>query len=372
MFDFLKKRKKAREKFAPGYGLIYFDHLSGEYSHLAETISVDAKKKCEEIEAKRKNGTLKWDDIYAYQLVFAEHLDIETLKNKIISLRIKYQNLVSTLDYDNYVTLRAFDLTKSLSAQDTESLRADYQYLLDEFYLRYAYISAREDLRTKLLRYGTLLTVVFFILAAGVTLLAFITENIYLTRISNFSSTIFVVVFAGITGAFVSMQQRFQSVSNEDDPIYNLALLWHGWFSIFLTPLSGAIFAVILYLFFVSGFLTGSIFPTISTIDKPPGEIELTMEVEPDAASDEQPPSNTNVVEAPKNNANTTNETRMKAVQPKILGLTGFLPNTGPKTGKDLALLLIWSFIAGFAERFVPDTLMRLVNQKKINEGSTA
>jgi hypothetical protein len=48
--------------------------------------------------------------------------------------------------------------------------------------------------------------------------------------------------------------------------------------------------------------------------------------------------------------------------------LTNFILKTGPKDGKAFALLIIWSFIAGFAERFVPDTLMRLVNQKKANE----
>ena len=42
---------------------------------------------------------------------------------------------------------------------------------------------------------------------------------------------------------------------------------------------------------------------------------------------------------------------------------TDFLKQTGPESGVSFAMLLVWSFIAGFAERFVPDTIDRLVSQ---------
>jgi hypothetical protein len=48
------------------------------------------------------------------------------------------------------------------------------------------------------------------------------------------------------------------------------------------------------------------------------------------------------------------------------LQIKEFLIGTGPASGVAYALLIIWSFLAGFAERLVPDTLNRLV-QKNID-----
>ena len=41
------------------------------------------------------------------------------------------------------------------------------------------------------------------------------------------------------------------------------------------------------------------------------------------------------------------------------------LVNQEPKTTADMAKLLLWAFISGFAERLVPDQLNRLVGQAR-------
>jgi hypothetical protein len=361
---------------APKYGLLYFDHLQSESLSFTEQINDSDKNTCHDIQTKRENNTLTWDDIYAYQLILLKYLDLETLKSKIVGLRTKYQSLVGSTEYDEYIKLRAVDLTNATDATGIPQLQADYKYLIDDFCLRYSYVSAREDLRTKLLRYGALFTLCFFLIAAVIGLISLNTTNTDLIRVGSNVSTLFIVVVAGITGAFVSMQQRFQSISDKGDPVYNLSLLTHGWFSIFLSPISGAIFAVILYLFFVGGLLSGSIFPKIKTLSEPKSDYVFSAPVVTTETSDstEQKPSNSSQSNANSANAQTTatpansNSTTANIEQNRIIGLTDFLPETGPATGIDFALLIIWSFIAGFAERFVPDTLMRLVEQKKSNE----
>ena len=359
----IEQNRKLKNKEIPQYGLLYFDHLQGEYVIESDSMSETDRKICIDIKRKRDENTLNWDDIYAFQLVLLKYQDFETLKSKIISLRIKYQNLVDTAEYNGYMALRASDLTKTLSSEDIDKLQADCKYLLDEFYLRYAYVSTREDLRTKLLRRGAILTLSFFVLAAVFAVLAFqaiISANTS-ERLATYSqfmttfSTLIVVVFAGIMGAFVSMQQRLQNVSNQGDPIFNLSLLTHGWLSIFLSPITGAIFAVILYLFFAGQLLSGTIFPKMFTPPKPE-TLQFTAQVTEENGSSDS-------------TSDDANPPMIKI--DRASGLADFLPQTGPETGKDFALLAIWAFIAGFAERLVPDTLMRLVNQKKPSDSVT-
>ncbi|HET7288725.1 MAG TPA: hypothetical protein VFI71_14685, partial [Pyrinomonadaceae bacterium] len=56
--------------------------------------------------------------------------------------------------------------------------------------------------------------------------------------------------------------------------------------------------------------------------------------------------------------------------QTGVLQIKDFLKETGPKDGVSFALLMIWSFIAGFAERLVPDTLNRLVAKTEAIQGT--
>jgi hypothetical protein len=144
------------------------------------------------------------------------------------------------------------------------------------------------------------------------------------------ATTLTVVMFVGAMGGLVSMQQRFQSASAEGDPIHNVSELMHGWFSIFLSPISGAIFATVLYLIMTAGILEGELFPKIETCAPP------------------------------------------KCSANSAIDFLTFLLETGPGTGADYAKLLVWSFITGFAERFVPDTLSRFVEKKETDSKASA
>jgi hypothetical protein len=119
----------------------------------------------------------------------------------------------------------------------------------------------------------------------------------------------------GIIGGFVSIQQRIKTVSDEE-----LVLLTKSWFQILLIPVFGGVFALVLYCLFLSGIISGSLFPDFH-IPKPP---------------------------------NSTPDTSF---------MIDVFTKTYPQTGQDLAKFLFWSFVAGFSERFVPQIISSVTNK---------
>ena len=109
------------------------------------------------------------------------------------------------------------------------------------------------------------------------------------------------VPLVGALGGLISSQRRVQSIPTVGESLTDMTNLHFFGASLTVSAMSGAIFAAILYMLFASGLLSGDLFPTVD--------------------------------------------------------LNGSMPSG------DLAKLLIWCFIAGFAERFVPDALDRLVSR---------
>ena len=113
------------------------------------------------------------------------------------------------------------------------------------------------------------------------------------------------VLFVGLVGGFVGLQRRLKSLPGED-----LALLAESWANIALSPIAGAILAELVYLLFISGLLKGKMFP----------------EFDPDS------PSGTD------------------------LGLKELFA-VHCKASSDYAMVLFWSFVAGFSEKFVTNII---------------
>jgi hypothetical protein len=398
------------------YGKLYFEHLSADFRVAEAKISDENDKKIlNGILEKNKNNLITWDDIQVFDLILLKYQDYATIKGKLFTLRERYISLLNAAELERYKGLKKVDLDNATEA-DIVTLREEYSLLIRDFCLRYMFISGRERLRSKLLRSGAVMMLFFFLLVAIIgTVASYLQETPLVIDLNNDNSaqlarfntskilygyaTIAIVVFAGVTGAFVSMQQRIQSFVYSGDPVMDLSMMTHGWLSIFLSPLSGAIFAVILYLFFAGNLLSGVIFPeffvsptlgnlTINAKSEP--YFEDTSEQNNTAQSNTSNQANTNTqlngnTNQAENSGNTTgnvntatkignqpdsNSTSKEIAQDIPMQLNYFVTTTGPKAGKDFALLLIWCFIAGFAERFVPDALMRLVDQKK--KGETA
>ena len=119
------------------------------------------------------------------------------------------------------------------------------------------------------------------------------------------------VVYAGLCGGVVSWTQRLGSISTQADAFGSIYELMTSKYMQYLAPLSGAVFGVITMLLFMANVFSGSIFPEFKFID-------LAV----------------------------------------IKGSTWlFTSALRPEAPKDFGLLFLRCFIAGFAERLIPDTL---------------
>ena len=258
-------------------------------------------------------------------------------------------------------------------------LRADISYLLNKFYLYYAMLPRRESLREDLTARAVHLTKWILVIIIGLIVASF-GGTLFLERFTKFDLrgafglTVGSVAFAGIVGGCVSMLQRIQSTPSEGDALFNLASLTNGWRGLSLSPLYGGIFASLLFILFAAGVLEGSVFPKINTPGKllaPRVEQTAAPTAPPQKGEQTQPAQPTQQAQAaPVAPANPTPTPPSETQKLGILQVTEFLKQTGPTDGVSFALLIVWSFIAGFAERFVPDTLNRLVAKNEAIQGT--
>ncbi len=277
-------------------------------------------------------------------------------------------------------------------------LRADIRYLLSKFYLYYAMLPEREcyreELTTRAVRMtkwtlGTIVALMVVSVSVGLLVKA-VAQNEHLTLrafgelLGAFGPVVGSVAFAGIVGGCVSMLQRIQSAPSEGDALFNLAALTNGWRGLSLSPLYGGIFASLLFILFAGGILKGSVFPDIKTVDLSaatqtahdekktnPAPVEPVKkdETNPSGDAKQQP---TPEAPATKDTPTQTTLVNRKPDDNQVLKINDFLRQTGPRDGVAFALLMIWSFIAGFAERLVPDTLNRLVAKNEALQGTNA
>ncbi|MGE3466526.1 MAG: hypothetical protein AB7J13_06295 [Pyrinomonadaceae bacterium] len=425
--------------------LICFDHLYSEFltfRHIVKEFpnpeSVEFIEKLPEL---RDDGTLSWSDLYHFQLILADVLPAEQLRTKIRRLRFDYRSVAGEKEFDDYMASKPPDLqSPPLPAEDQSQahyeklLRDDLKDLLGRMYLEYAILPVREERLTDLTWVAARLCLFSLICLLGILGILFFVPLIEglisgsgtltqrfqaLSESGRLSSlTVFVVVISGAMGGFVSALQRIQTQPTEGDSLYNLSLLFHGSYSVFVAPITGGIFAIVLYLLFTSGTLSGTFFPSMYS---PPGRFtdakaDVTQQPTPTATPKASPrATNTPVPNTPPNVTTTGSpgtlptglptasstpipETNVEesstsagsmgepdpspSVSPTAspsptptpqpsptpkpvpeygIDVFGFLAQSGPARGQDYALLIVWCFIAGFAERFVPDALDRLV-----------
>jgi hypothetical protein len=130
---------------------------------------------------------------------------------------------------------------------------------------------------------------------------------------------LFIVFGLGALGAFVSMQRQLNSLSSE-----YLAYFSSSWLNTLLIPMVGGVLASVLYCLFLSGLLSGDLFPRFC-------EVAIKQHSE---------------------------GTIKKSMFLLLLDCQG----NGPA---DYAKLFFWSFVAGFSEKFVIDIIGQFTRRDK-------
>lgn len=324
IFSLFKRSQLPQQKEmepVPNYCYLYFDNLYSEYRCHPAVFSEKEEAIIKELAELKEQRMLRWKDLYTAELLIARHLPKERLSREVWMLRVRYKDIVGLKEYEAYLTSKPPDLEGQVEEKD---LRADIEYLLREIYLRYAINPFNEKLLNNISE-----RVSYVIIGCIVILIIIILSSVYehlLPAILKNTTPVpmVLVLFVGALGGLLSVQQRYQSITREGDPMENISQMMQGWTRIFLPAITGALFALLLFMIFAGGLIKGELFPEFIG-------------------------SETNGID-PKT---------------KGVGFHTLLKGAQPEKAQDYAKLIVWSFLAGFAERFVPDTLSRFVSSKE-------
>ena len=313
----LKQELENLEGVIPDYMGVYLAQLLAEYRAIAlrdeKTFSQAETTLVQQIEERQKKRIATWTDMYTVELLVLRHLPIEEARLKIAAMKEQFRQIVGKAVFDSYVAG-----LPDLKVDANVGIVAEA--LSFDLYRQYALTLKRDVVRRYLSR--------LVLITTGVLVVPAIAFMVYIhikgIVVEYSIPTTVLVLFAGTIGGLISLQRRLQSTPENTDPLISLFGLSNASADVMLAPLSGALFALLLYILFISGLVKGSLFPDIYVPHDYEGWKSVTY------------------------------------------GVVSY--STGPASGMDFGKLLVWSFVAGFAERFVPDTLDRLVQRSQAAE----
>ena len=302
----------------PAYAWSYFDHLAALYL----TVNTKDPRADQVIAKARENADdLTWGDIFLLEnFVFTLQQD-DVMQRNAWLIRERFREISCSTIYGKYVASNP--PTETDTPAKLGLLRADLTRVLDILHWYYSLIPARERLR-KALTLRCILWVVFYTALLIILLVAWTSGSrhhwFWISRELHPTAALAAcVVYWGIIGGFVSSQRRMQSIPSDGDPLISVLGLDDAGYYLWLSPMLGAVFAVVLAWMFMGGFITGALFPLFtSTMDNSRNGYSF------------------------------------------ISLLYDWTPLQGPA---EYAKLFVWSFLAGFAERLVPDNLDRLASK---------
>jgi hypothetical protein len=296
--------KRPKEKL-PQEALDQFQTILDEYDCLRANQAISAPGDDAHMAKLRKTlderpETLWWSDMLLAEFCLVDMLNAEQVRATLGGWRRRLHEVASATQYADYIA-HAPDLTRE---KDPKRLKADLCSCMQAVYFFYgAYgvaARSRTDVTISLMR-AALMVLAFEALIGLLLFVRWSDGAFYISLPSGWGAVIawmLATSSAAVVGSVVSVQRRLQDPSVEVDPYFRYIQTHADWFgTAVVSPVFAAIFGIVLY-----GLLASKLLST------------------------------------------------------SIINLSGGTPATPADDGT----LLIFGFIAGFAEQLIPDALTRI------------
>jgi len=304
----------------PSYAMAYHAYLVAQYREVRQRQNLPTDDLVEKIAAETDWEKLKWQDLFTLELWVQNRLTPEELARKSWLLRRRYEVVSGKKTFQAYRDSAPPEVPAAGAATaEPKDLRADLAFLLQDLYWMYEIRTAWGKGRDSISKY-----IGWFLMVTTLALGTIAVARTLSCHPPGGSGLLLIyeTVMMGATGGLVSLWRRLQVTPAADRRLDGILEFEHGRMTImFQSFISGAIFAFVLLLIFASGLADGTLFPAL------------------------------------------------KKEGASLLGMLEAASGDGTKVAK----LLVWSFVAGFAERFVPDFLDRLTksaSQTEAGDGS--
>jgi hypothetical protein len=263
-------------------------------------------------------NTLTWDELYGFQVALLPLYPSEELRTKRASLKDSFYKSASKHSIESYERTSPPPLTGDTKY---DASLADAIFLLTEVSKIETYRPHQEFKRNRITLDLFVSLAITLLLYLVLGLIAVITLRFSHTKLPVAFPCIVISMMLGALGAVVSSQRRLQASFDEDASILNTTRYVGSGLGTRLTPILGSIFAGVLMVLIYSG-----LFSTAANLVIPAAQQTLNT----------SPP---------------------KSFLEFII--------SGPDGVVEYAKVIVYAFLAGFAERLVPDTLDRLAMTAK-------
>lgn len=294
----------------------YFRHMIAEWNVLnVPTNDPDAAR----IEALIANfnkdtnhNSIHRGHLLEFEQTILRHQSEDALIQQASVLRLRYRDIVGDRQFASYKEITLPDC-RPLDEKSKQTLLDDLSTLVGFIHWRYVLAPFRDKERTALTISALIWVAIYTVIWVLIVTMSARWHH------SPFLAVFATVLYAGVLGGFISALRRMQSINDDTDSVFVIQGIAGADFWLWFSPLLGGVFAIVAYLFFLSGLVGGMVFPNFR---------------EP--------------VEATRDLAHT---------------YWWFWTDLVPLTQKDYAKLFLWCFISGFAERFIPDMIDGIIQR---------